>query len=332
MTLQKRMLFGMFIFYGCLAPKGNKLGSDSASFTDPGASSGCDLMVKWFEECNDDSNLSEIETHCLEEVLRIQDDCSQEASDAFVTGMEATYSCYLDNQYCGTAEDLTSNPGVAESCNDLYADEIEDFSVCFDQDDPLPFQESLTLEPEEIPYIPTPDLTQSFDFEDDSYQSILLPFEMIFFDTNITSLTVTSNGVVFIGEQSSDGCCFPLSIPNQDHLNGLIALGWSDLIPNPSQKVKWDIVGDPPLRSLWVQYDNIPILDSEANGFVSSSLKYEEGSSSIEIHIAGIRSDEAMTIGVEDQLGQIAIVKEEHNNTSITIDSEGYRYATEDLQ
>ena len=299
--------------------------------SDFGTLDGCQSMATWMERCGDESvDLNLIVEECNTEVARISQECNQSTADAYVLGLQQSYECLLELEYCGTEEDALLHPDALETCGALFTEQNAAYEECT-QDEIIELgneTEPQIFEPVEIEYLPPPQLRNILILEDDDFFALELPFALTFFEEEVFVLTITSNGLVLVGNQNQDGCCYGLSIPQMDEFNGLIAMGWGDLIPNRSRPAMWDIVGESPNREVWVQYNNVPAISSRTD-YVSSTMRWVENTEYIDLFIESINYSEAMTIGVESSDGMMAVVHPEHNAQSIQIARTALRYTVE---
>jgi hypothetical protein len=312
------------------ASKNDGFGStDSANYDGGIVLGGCEKMAEWFLECSESEIQGEdVVDSCVNEVEEIMETCNETAANAYLNGIEATYACYLNANFCATPEDLEAYPDVLETCGSLYDEHVESFEECFDSGihgNPL---EVTTAEPEMIDYTPPFTLANQLDLTDDEYVHLQLPFPLKFFTETTSILTITSNGVVFVGEQNNDGCCFGLALPDYDQHNGLIALGWTDLIPSSQNNISWDVIGEAPNRELWIRYDYVPTYGG-SDTHVASRLRYVEGGKSYDILLDSIVSNEPTTVGLESIDGNLAIVNENHNELLINLERKAFRYQTD---
>ena len=297
--------------------------NDGGSFSTP---TGCELMASWVQSCSETTlELSEAISECESNLRKIEEECDSDAASAYSDGLAETYECYLELEYCGTETDANDQSEAIEQCDALFNVWIEPYEECIysaSGDNP---DLSSHSEPVSIDFVEPVELRNALELTDDSFTHLELPFPLFFFGETVDTLTVTSNGLILIGTHEEDGCCFGLPIPQEDHLDGLIAMGWGDLIPSSEHGVSWDVLGETPNRTLWISYDHLPSYSGEDN-VVATRLRIQEGSKDYDIFIDSIVYDEPMTIGLESPNGQVAVVKEDHSASPIVLERAAYRY------
>ena len=159
------------------------------------------MMMNWFLECGDQElSVENVMLECVEEIDRITQNCSSEAALSYSQGLEAAYSCYLEQGYCETIDDETQQGTVdeqmtiLENCGALFEAEIEPFEQCIYHEDEIgsPQRES-SMEPEDIPYefYQENDIEKvHLNLEDDDSVVIETPFLLPFVDGNFQKLTI----------------------------------------------------------------------------------------------------------------------------------------------
>ena len=315
---------------GCGLPgDGLKYADTAGEGTFGSVDAGCEMMAKWMVECGVDSVQQDtVLEACLQEIEVLSTECTTEAAAQYSSGLEDAYTCFLELNFCGTEEDIETYPDALDTCGALFDAQFTEAEECFSEDGETSTNLGAITIPEDIPYETSPTLRNRLSLEDDAYQTVEVPFELSFFGESFKSITITSNGVLFLGEVPFDGCCYGLEIPRYDEYNGLIALGWGDLVPDMENSIAWQVLGEEPTRELWIQYDNVPAI-TDVDEVVSSRMRWVEGTAYVDIFIDQIVYSDPMTIGVESVDAQWASVLPEHNATAIQSDKRGLRYAAE---
>ena len=85
--------------------------------------------------------------------------------------------------------------------------------------------------------------------------AIGFPFE--FYGQTYTSINVSTNGFVTVGD-TSNGCCAGGPIPSATAPNGVIALYWIDLNQSSGGSITWGLQGTAPNRELVVSWNAVP--------------------------------------------------------------------------
>ena len=326
------LLLGIPLLLSCGIGPGDGVKSGDTAInvgSDFGTLDGCQSMATWMERCGDESvDLNLIVEECNTEVARISQECNQSTADAYVLGLQQSYECLLELEYCGTEEDTLLHPDALESCGALFTEQNTAYEECTQSDTSDNDTVQHVFEPTPIDYSPPPPMGNMLHLTDDDFTILELPFAVEFFGEMLTTLTITSNGLVLVGSQQQDGCCYGLSIPQMDEFNGLIAMGWGDLIPSREQTVFWEVEGVEPNRELWIQYQNVPAIASSTE-HVSSSMRWVENTEYIDLFVESINYSESMTIGVESSDGIWAVVHPDHNAQSIQLARTALRYTVE---
>jgi hypothetical protein len=100
---------------------------------------------------------------------------------------------------------------------------------------------------------------------DDSYTSILIPFDFTFGSQIYNAVSINSNGTIYFVDRLKD--FYNLYIPelNDDGIQTFIAPFWDDLNPTSGGAVYYEVKGTAPERRLIVQYHQIPHFMSEGS-------------------------------------------------------------------
>ena len=319
--------------WSCGSPKNEYLGADSGfDAAVVNGSDGCNSMAKWMSLCGDEAlDVDAVIDQCMAEVERIESLCDEEVALQYSVGLEVAYECFLNLGFCGTEEDVEMNPDAGDQCGQLFEDQIDMDQECLmveDTESDTQFDSTVGLPPDEIEYEPAFTLRNQLNLTDDDFEVLELPYALSFFGEVYTALTITSNGLLLLGDVPYDGCCHGAEIPKVDEYNGLIALGWGDLVPNPDRPVSWQVVGEEPHRELWIHYDQIPAI-TNMDDHISTHMRWIEGEQYIDIFLDSIVYSEEMTVGVESGDGRWAVVLNEHNSQPIQTEKTAFRYSVE---
>ncbi|HAW20376.1 MAG TPA: hypothetical protein DCX14_09350 [Flavobacteriales bacterium] len=157
---------------------------------------------------------------------------------------------------------------------------------------------------------------------DDAVSSNLsIGFSFNFFAANYTTFGISSNGFIFFGSNSDDGCCSGDAIPNSSTPNNFVAFAWEDLDPDNgnSGTISYWTQGVAPNRICVVDFDAVP--HYPGTGFyVTSQIKLFEGCGLIEIHTTSMPSDGGThTMGIENASGSAGYPVTGRNASSWTI-------------
>ena len=278
------------------------------------------------EACSDEAvDVMAVIEACEQEVQQISEECGATVAAQYDLGLQSAYECLLGMEYCGTEEDVEAQPDAMETCSQLFEEQNSELQECRPEggvDQSVPDMPSSHPIDYEDPF----NLRYTFELGDDDSTTLEVPFALSFFGMEYTSITIASNGLILLGEVQSDGCCYGLELPQYDEYNGLIALGWGDLVPDETRKVRWQIKGEAPTRELWIQFDSVPAI-TDMDEHVSSRMRWVEGKQYVDIFLDSILYSEAMTVGVESQDGALASVLPEYNAGPIQAERVAHRYS-----
>ena len=136
---------------------------------------------------------------------------------------------------------------------------------------------------------------------------------------------MTSNGLILIGAHDEDGCRFGLPIPQEDHLDGLIAMGWGDLIPSIEHGFPGMFLERSPIERCGSATITSP--HTVVKTMWSLRPPHSRRLKRLRHFHPSIVYDEPMTVGLESPNGQVAVVvKENHSARPIVLERAAYRY------
>lgn len=148
---------------------------------------------------------------------------------------------------------------------------------------------------------------------DDSVSPVIpFGFTHHFFGTAQTSGRVSSNGYMYVGAGTDQGCCSGDPIPNASTPNGMAALAWSDLYPpGNANHVRWRVDGAAPNREFVLSFEDVPDCCSSsptAANSTSGQIIVHEDSSAIDIYCENCTGDgRNYTVGVEDSTASTGV-------------------------
>ncbi len=138
--------------------------------------------------------------------------------------------------------------------------------------------------------------------------NVPLGFSFIYYGTTYTKLNISSNGFLGFGATMGHGCCRGGAIPSNDVTNNIIALAWSDWMPNRVVGgIRYETRGTAPNRRFVLQFNNVP--EYGAIGRLTVQVVLAEESNEITIYAPSMsvsRSDHIVTQGTENSVGTIA--------------------------
>lgn len=164
-------------------------------------------------------------------------------------------------------------------------------------------------------------------------------FSFRFFGTNYTEFYVASNGwISFDPNRNSAGVRDPKPVPNTlpQYPKNVIMGPWIDLVPvDAVSSVFYLTMGEAPNRQLVVMYCNVPMFsfnpDDCRDSVATFQIILHEGSNTVENQILTKKRCDAnfnnrATQGIQNGDGSIGFAVPGRNNTSFTIDKEGWLY------
>ena len=161
--------------------------------------------------------------------------------------------------------------------------------------------------------------------------SLSLGFTFNFFANQYTTFGISSNGFVFFGSNSDDGCCSGDFIPSTGTPNNLIAFAWEDLDPDNGNAgtISYWTQGTSPNRICIVDFDAVPHYPGTSN-YVTSQIKLFEGCGRIEIHTTNMPSDGGNhTMGIENSNGTSGYAVTGRNATSWSVTTDFVAFVPE---
>ena len=158
--------------------------------------------------------------------------------------------------------------------------------------------------------------------DDATISNLSIGFTFNFFANQYTTFGISSNGFIFFGSNTANGCCSGQNLPSGTTPNNLIAFAWEDLNPSSGGVIKYYTVGTTPNRKLVVFFDGVHHYGSTAYN-VTSQVHLFEGCGRIEIHTTSMPSDGGShTMGIENSSGNVAYTPTGRNASSWTISND----------
>ncbi len=158
----------------------------------------------------------------------------------------------------------------------------------------------------QIPFAPEPSPANQVILNDDEVSSLLsIGFDFVFFGNTYDQFAISSNGFLTFDPVHS-GCCSGGVIPEDDGLNDLIAVAWTDLFPPGGGRIAYETRGEAPNRRLIVAFESIAwFIEFDENRVTAQAILYE-GTNEIEIHTTHQSPGHIYTQGVENADGTLA--------------------------
>ena len=181
-----------------------------------------------------------------------------------------------------------------------------------------------------IPFDPDPTPTGTHpNLVGDDFTTGLTPigFDFEFFGNTYSQINISTNGFVGFNAGMTDGCCSGEPIPQADAMNNLIAVVWSDLMPDDQGEIRYGVSGTAPNRRFLVHYQNVSFWRAGTAERLDVQLKLFEGSNVIEIHSLTVPPDGHMhTQGVENATGTDAYFVPGRVAESFTLTNDAVRF------
>ncbi|MES2474664.1 MAG: choice-of-anchor D domain-containing protein [Verrucomicrobiota bacterium] len=153
-----------------------------------------------------------------------------------------------------------------------------------------------------------PDVVTATDLSGDDYsQSIGIGFPFYFYDTQYSSLSASTNGLLVFGGSSNSWT--PDTIPSTNAPNNFIAPFWTDLVKGGSSKILYATRGSAPNRVFILDYQDMEEYSNSAARVTVQIILYE-GSNAIEIQfkkLDSFSSTRHVSIGIEGPNGAVGI-------------------------
>jgi hypothetical protein len=330
-------LFSVAIVGACGTSKGggesymddDRSGGGDTSDTD--SASACDDYGAWIASC-DAEYTPELDAQCNGLMSTIEANCGELDLAQYADAYRQAITCLTTADYC-PGDDLSS---AASACYDtFYADTADVESRCLTEDEEPDTGDTGTpppgscTPPETIAFAPEAPGTQTLTlYDDDVSEGIPIGFSLTFFGSAVDTLYVSSNGFVGWSPDLVHGCCEGQVIPAPDHVNGIVALGWTDLSPAAGGTIAWDSRGDAPDRRFILDFSDVP-WPYDAGGTLSAQLIIREADHSLELHTTQLTAGAVTTQGVEAPDGSRAICEADRVASSFGLTNDARRFTTD---
>lgn len=179
-----------------------------------------------------------------------------------------------------------------------------------------------------IPFAPIAGSGTMVTLADDALSGALpIGFDFEFYCTTYSQFVISSNGfITFDTIGSINGCCSGQVLPNSAIPNNLIALGWTDLVPNNAGgAIDYFTIGTAPNRQLVVNFINTPRVGG-ANP-ITAQIILHEGTNAIDIHSSNVPSAGQTTQGIENADGTLGLAIPGRNSGIWSATNDAYRFS-----
>lgn len=162
--------------------------------------------------------------------------------------------------------------------------------------------------------------------DDEVSGAIPIGFPFTFYGNTYTELYISSNGFVVFDANADAGCCSGGELPDNDYVNNLIALAWSDLNPTAGGTITYLASGAVGGRTLVVSYNDVPHY-SEEGTITGQIILYEDGNA-IEVHSSSIFTPAGVdaTQGIENAAGTAGVPAPGRDATTWQATNDAYRF------
>ena len=274
----------------------------------------CQAQQDWMVSCAIDQETFQTDS-CEVGILNAVEHCQEDIFEQYGMAYADFYNCLQNNNYCPTEEENTQMQDCLMSFQaDVDALNIDELcrEASFDGGELGGSNSAFTYEE------PPTDGAEII-LQNDAMETILLdePFG------GSQSITISSNGLVFLGAESFDDCCFGQELPFAVD-SEMVAVAWGDLNPEIGGSIRWSIQDHPSGRALEVVYDDIPLCCGDEPN-VSAWTRIWEQDRSVEIHIGQLSSAYPITLGVQYEEGESILP--EHNAQSVSIEQKAWLYS-----
>ncbi len=160
--------------------------------------------------------------------------------------------------------------------------------------------------------------------DDATSSNLSIGFTFNFFANQYTTFGISSNGFIFFGSNTANGCCSGQNLPSGTAPNNLIAFAWEDLDPDGGNAgtISYWTQGTSPNRKCIIDFDAVPHYPGTSY-YVTSQVVLYEGCGLIEIHTTSMPSDGGThTMGIENSNGTVAYTPSGRNASSWTISND----------
>jgi gliding motility-associated-like protein len=201
-----------------------------------------------------------------------------------------SFSCARDTTIDGCSAScitlITRIPDIRSSTSDYVINPISGPGGCF------------------VPYVDynTPGNPTSLTI-DDRYSSVIpLPFQFPFYDdaaSPYSSLVASTNGYISFDATRaglfSHWSAAAGNLPNTGYDQSLVMGPYHDLDPSvttsPTQRIKWDVIGNPPHRKYILSFYKVPLFSGACNAFIENThqIVLYEGIGVIEVFIKDVQ-------------------------------------------
>lgn len=275
-------------------------GDGSGGTTSPGGAA-CAAVASWASGCGlTDLEVTAETQRCLDQEEAIAEECSEEDFDQWSSALASLYDCYEASTICADRLDEPATADAAGACAAAFEAAVASLvGTCLDEDGGAVGVLETCMPADELEsHVPPARLGNRLDLGDESISQVPVPFDFSWFGRPLEALWVTSNGVLFAQETDETACCEGRMIPEDDHVDGMVALAWTDLNPAAGGTVSWSVDGAPGDQTLAVSFIEVPTWTGD--GSVTAAAVLSETTGAITLHLGSVVSpSQPVTVGIE---------------------------------
>ena len=156
---------------------------------------------------------------------------------------------------------------------------------------------------------------------DDCTAQIPIGFTFPFYGNTYSNLAISSNGFVSFDLGVLSGCCSGNVVPGADAVNNIVALGWTDLLPNGGQVTYFNLYSP---NRLVIQYSNAPEFGGPGS-LTGQIVLFESGE--IQLIYSNFSSgNHIATAGIENATGTVGVTVPGSNAQIISLSNVAYQF------
>ena len=156
---------------------------------------------------------------------------------------------------------------------------------------------------------------------DDCTAQIPIGFTFPFYGNTYSNLAISSNGFVSFDLGVSNGCCSGNVVPGADAVNNIVALGWTDLLPEGGQVTYFNLYSP---NRLVIQYSNAPEFGGPGS-LTGQIVLFESGE--IQLIYSNFSSgNHIATAGIENATGTVGVTVPGSNAQIISLSNVAYQF------
>ena len=287
----------------------------------------CTQMRDFHLECDQTYDIDQ-HAQCDERLWEIEQTCGSDSVSTYEAATSALINCLQAQSYC-PGDDLTE---AVDACYGEYYVAIDPFEQCRYSDtgdtgdtDTGNGGPGTCSAPEAIGFAPEAAGGTTVALYDDEVSGELpIGFDLLWFGETVSTFQVSSNGfVTFGGGLEESGCCEGQPIPLGDHLDGVLALGWSDLNPAAGGAITAETRGTSPDRRLVITFDAVPIAYS-TDTLTAQAIVYET-THLVELHTTQLPAGSIWTQGAESPDGSVAWCLDDRVASDVSVADDAIR-------